>query len=182
MSARAELDAIKPTCAARALAALDHFGRPPFPLACACLESRSTRSSEPVSLPLPVEVDRRVAEACAEEGAGSGRHQDDAQPELSGRHGTITCPHMIRPQGHPGRGLSANNTPYYPEHEGRPVRDGPARQGHFREAIRKSGRRVVLLASNTLSHWHFHEEPAIPEDMSKGTPADLRRLQRGTCA
>jgi 2-aminophenol/2-amino-5-chlorophenol 1,6-dioxygenase beta subunit len=39
-----------------------------------------------------------------------------------------------------------------------------------REAIRKSGKRAVLLASNTLSHWHFHEEPAIPEDMSQEHP------------
>jgi 2-aminophenol/2-amino-5-chlorophenol 1,6-dioxygenase beta subunit len=35
-----------------------------------------------------------------------------------------------------------------------------------RRAIERTGRRAVLLASNTLCHWHFHEEPAIPEDMS----------------
>ena len=39
-----------------------------------------------------------------------------------------------------------------------------------REAIIKSGKRAVLLASNTLSHWHFHEEPVPPEDMSKEHP------------
>lgn len=36
-----------------------------------------------------------------------------------------------------------------------------------REAIEKSGKKAVLLASNSLSHRHFTQEPAIPEDMSK---------------
>ena len=36
-----------------------------------------------------------------------------------------------------------------------------------RRAIEKSGRRAVLLASNTLSHRHFTTEPEIPEDMSR---------------
>ena len=36
-----------------------------------------------------------------------------------------------------------------------------------RRAIEKSGRRAVLLASNSLSHRHFVVEPDLPEDMSK---------------
>ena len=36
-----------------------------------------------------------------------------------------------------------------------------------REAILKSGKRALLLASNSLSHRHFTVEPPIPEDMSK---------------
>lgn len=35
-----------------------------------------------------------------------------------------------------------------------------------REAIEASGKRAVLLASNSISHRHFTREPAIPEDMS----------------
>jgi 2-aminophenol/2-amino-5-chlorophenol 1,6-dioxygenase subunit beta len=35
-----------------------------------------------------------------------------------------------------------------------------------RRAIEKSGRRAVLLASCSLSHRHFTEEPELPEDMS----------------
>jgi 2-aminophenol/2-amino-5-chlorophenol 1,6-dioxygenase subunit beta len=35
-----------------------------------------------------------------------------------------------------------------------------------RDAIEKSGRRAVLLASHSLSHRHFVTEPAVPEDMS----------------
>ena len=33
--------------------------------------------------------------------------------------------------------------------------------------MEKSGKRAVLLASNSLSHRHFTEEPEVPEDMSK---------------
>ncbi|MCB0379219.1 MAG: tRNA U-34 5-methylaminomethyl-2-thiouridine biosynthesis protein [Bdellovibrionales bacterium] len=35
-----------------------------------------------------------------------------------------------------------------------------------REAIEESGKKCVLLASHSLSHRHFIEEPEIPEDMS----------------
>lgn len=35
-----------------------------------------------------------------------------------------------------------------------------------RRAVIQSGKRAVLLASNSLSHRHFTEEPAVPEDMS----------------
>ncbi|MFN7728520.1 MAG: tRNA U-34 5-methylaminomethyl-2-thiouridine biosynthesis protein [Bdellovibrio sp.] len=36
-----------------------------------------------------------------------------------------------------------------------------------RAAIEKSGKKVVLLASNSLSHRHFTKEPPLPEDMSQ---------------
>ena len=39
-----------------------------------------------------------------------------------------------------------------------------------RRAIEKTGRRAVLLASNTLCHWHFHPEPLVPEDMTQERP------------
>lgn len=35
-----------------------------------------------------------------------------------------------------------------------------------KSAIEKSGKKVVLLASNSLSHRHFTKEPPLPEDMS----------------
>lgn len=35
-----------------------------------------------------------------------------------------------------------------------------------KKAVEKSGKRAVLLSSNSLSHRHFVTEPAIPEDMS----------------
>ena len=36
-----------------------------------------------------------------------------------------------------------------------------------RRAIEKSGKRALLLSSNSLSHRHFTIEPELPEDMSK---------------
>jgi 2-aminophenol/2-amino-5-chlorophenol 1,6-dioxygenase beta subunit len=39
-----------------------------------------------------------------------------------------------------------------------------------RQAIEETGRRAVLLASNTLCHYHFQTEPEIPEDMSREHP------------
>ncbi len=36
-----------------------------------------------------------------------------------------------------------------------------------RQAVEKSGKRAVLLSSNSLSHRHFVVEPDLPEDMSK---------------
>jgi len=35
------------------------------------------------------------------------------------------------------------------------------------KAIEKSGKRVVLVSSNSLSHRHFTTESKVPEDMSK---------------
>ena len=118
-----------------------------------------------------LDVDVELAEACAEEGRKLGLVTKMMRnPNFRVDYGTITCLHMMRPQWDiPVVGLSANNTPYYLNtKEGLSEMDllGKA----TREAIRKSGRRAVLLASNTLSHWHFHEEPAIPEDMSKEHP------------
>src|ERR1051325_11849532 len=36
-----------------------------------------------------------------------------------------------------------------------------------RKAIEKSGKRALLLASNSISHRHFTREGALPEDMSQ---------------
>ncbi|RSE87001.1 DODA-type extradiol aromatic ring-opening family dioxygenase [Achromobacter denitrificans] len=118
-----------------------------------------------------LDVDVALAQACCDEGRDLGLVTKMMRnPRFRVDYGTITTLHMVRPQWDiPVVGLSANNTPYYLD-----TREG---QGEMellgratREAIRKTGRRAVLLASNTLSHWHFHEEPEIPEDMSKEHP------------
>ena len=36
-----------------------------------------------------------------------------------------------------------------------------------RKAIDDSGKKALLLSSNSLSHRHFTVEPEVPEDMSK---------------
>lgn len=118
-----------------------------------------------------LEVDVELAELCCEEGRKRGIVTKMMRnPSFRPDYGTITTLHMIRPQWDiPVVVISANNSPYYLDlKESQSEMDllGKA----TREAIRKSGKRAVLLASNTLSHWHFHEEPAIPEDMSKEHP------------
>jgi len=81
-------------------------------------------------------------------------------------YGTITTLHLINPDWDiPIVGISSNNSPYYFSNE-----VGMAEMRKLgmatREAIEQSGKRCVLLASNSLSHRHFVTEPEIPEDMS----------------
>ncbi|MBC7202524.1 MAG: tRNA U-34 5-methylaminomethyl-2-thiouridine biosynthesis protein [Pusillimonas sp.] len=121
-----------------------------------------------------LDVDVELAELCAQEGHKLGLVTKMMRnPNFRVDYGTITTLHMIRPQWDiPVVCISANNTPYYLN-----TKEGLAEMDLLgratREAIRKSGRKAVLLASNTLSHWHFHEEPSIPEDMSKEHPQNL---------
>ena len=91
-------------------------------------------------------------------------------PNFRVDYGTITTLHMIRPQWDiPVVGISANNSPYYLQME-EGLEEMATLGVATRAAIERSGKRAVLLASNTLCHWHFHEEPEIPEDMSREHP------------
>lgn len=123
-------------------------------------------------------VDVELAEACCEEARGSGLVAKMMRnPDFRVDYGTITTLHMIRPQWDiPVIGISANNSPYYlTTEEGLEEMDllGKATA----RAIARTGRRAVLLASNTLCHWHFHEEPELPEDMTREHPKDLKGYQ-----
>ncbi len=118
-----------------------------------------------------LEVDVELAEACCQEAEAHGLTAKMMRnPKFRVDYGTITTLHMIRPQWDiPVVGLSANNSPYYLAlDEGLEEMDilGKA----TRKAIEASGRRAVLLASNTLCHYHFSEEPVPPEDMSREHP------------
>lgn len=120
-------------------------------------------------------VDVELAEACCVEAEATGlTAQMMRNPRFRVDYGTITTLHMVRPQWDiPIVGLSANNSPYYLE-----LDDGLEEMqrlgGATRRAIEKSGKRAVLLASNTFSHYHFHEEPEPPEDMSKEHPQSYK--------
>jgi len=118
-----------------------------------------------------LEVDLELAEACCEEAAELGLTTKMMRnPKFRVDYGTITTLHMMRPQWDiPVVGLSANNSPYYlTTEEGLEEMDilGKATA----RAIERTGRRAVLLASNTLCHYHFSEEPVPPEDMSREHP------------
>jgi 2-aminophenol/2-amino-5-chlorophenol 1,6-dioxygenase beta subunit len=120
-----------------------------------------------------LEVDVELAEACCEEAKKAGLvGKMMRNPNFRVDYGTITTLHMIRPQWDiPVVGISANNSPYYLN-----TKEGLSEMDKLgkatRNAIERTGRRAVLLASNTLCHWHFHEEPALPEDMSEEHPKD----------
>lgn len=125
-----------------------------------------------------LDVDVELAEACCAEASGMGLTTKMMRnPNFRVDYGTITTLHMMRPQWDiPVVGLSANNSPYYlTTREGLEEMDllGKATA----RAIEKTGRRAVLLASNTLCHYHFSEEPEIPEDMSKEHPQNYAGYQ-----
>ncbi|MCE7004387.1 hypothetical protein LWC34_16300 [Kibdelosporangium philippinense] len=84
-------------------------------------------------------------------------------------YATIGALHMVNPKWDiPVVSISANNNPYfYAEAElGQMEVLGRA----TRKAIEQTGRRAVLLASNSLSHLHFDRETPVPEDMSHEHP------------
>ena len=123
-------------------------------------------------------VDVELAEACCAAAADAGLVAKMMRnPRFRVDYGTITTLHMMRPQWDiPVVGLSANNSPYYlTTEEGLEEMDllGKA----TRKAIEQTGLRAVLLASNTLCHYHFHEEPDPPEDMSREHPHDYAGYQ-----
>lgn len=87
-------------------------------------------------------------------------------PDFRIDYGTICSLHLINPEWDiPVVSISSNNSPYYFSNE--VGQEQMERLGKAtREAIEASGKRAVLLASNSLSHRHFTKEPELPEDMS----------------
>lgn len=125
-----------------------------------------------------VDVDVELAEACSAEARKLGLVSKMMRnPKFRVDYGTITTLHMVRPQWDiPIVGISANNSPYCLKlDEGLGEMDllGKATLA----AIERTGRRAVLLSSTTLSHWHFHHEPEIPEDMTKEHPVSYSGYQ-----
>ena len=88
-------------------------------------------------------------------------------PDFRVDYGTITTGHMFRPQwDKPLVVISSNRSRAYYSVE--VMQEMMMELGRVtREAILESGKKVVVLASNSLSHRHFTTESDIPEDMSK---------------
>ncbi|WP_141732570.1 tRNA U-34 5-methylaminomethyl-2-thiouridine biosynthesis protein [Oligoflexus tunisiensis] len=87
-------------------------------------------------------------------------------PDFRLDYGSIISLHLINPDWDiPVVFISSNQAAFYFSNEiGNQV---AADVGHAtRRAVEASGKRCVLLASNSLSHRHFVHEPDIPEDMS----------------
>lgn len=87
-------------------------------------------------------------------------------PDFRVDYGTIVSCHMVNPSWNkPIVGISSNGAARYFNMD--VLQATMFQLGEAtREAIEKSGKRAVLLSSNSLSHRHFVSEPQIPEDMS----------------
>lgn len=114
-----------------------------------------------------LKVDVELSLAIAEAGKQNGLITKVMKnPDFRIDYGTICSLHLINPAWDiPVVSISSNNSPYYFSNE--VGQEQMARLGQAtREAIEKTGRRAVLLASNSMSHRHFTKEAEIPEDMS----------------
>ena len=118
-----------------------------------------------------VHVDVELAEAIRDEARTAGLVTKMMRnPAFRVDYGTITSCHMVHPGWDlPIVGISSNAAFFYYSNDvgqQQMLKLGEA----TRRAIEKSGRRALLLASNSLSHRHFTVEPPIPEDMSHEHP------------
>lgn len=113
-------------------------------------------------------VDVALGEAIAEEGRAAGLTMKMMRnPSFRVDYGTITSCHLVRPEWDvPIVGLSANAACFdYSDEVGQA--EMSALGEATRRAVEASGKRAVLLASNSLSHRHFTSESETPEDMSR---------------
>ena len=113
-------------------------------------------------------VDVELSRSIHDHAAKTGLHvQMMENPDFRIDYGTITSCHLVRPDWDlPIVCISSNRSRNYFSVEvmqANMVKLGQA----TREAIEASGKRALLLSSNSLSHRHFTEEPEVPEDMSQ---------------
>ena len=114
-----------------------------------------------------LDVDVELAEAMCEEAASAGLVTKMMRnPQFRVDYGTIVSCHLANPAwDKPIVSVSANaSMDYFSNDVGQ--RQMMELGQATRRAIEKLGRRAVLLASHSLSHRHFTNEPAIPEDMT----------------
>ncbi len=115
-----------------------------------------------------LDVDVDLAEAIEAEARGAGLvTQMMRNPDFRVDYGTIVSAHLTRPAwDKPIVAISScRSTAWYSVE----VMQEQARAlgAATRRAIEASGKRAVLLASNSLSHRHFTTEGAVPEDMTR---------------
>lgn len=114
-----------------------------------------------------LDVDVGLAEAIHDEAKAAGLVTKMMRnPNFRVDYGTIISCHLTNPAwDKPIVGISSNGAFFYYSDEvgqAEMIALGQA----TRRAVERSGKRAVLLASNSLSHRHFTEEPEVPEDMT----------------
>lgn len=114
-----------------------------------------------------LQVDVPLSEAIAAEGEREGLVMKMMRnPNFRVDYGTITACHLVNPRwDKPIVVLSSNRAYFYYSNE---VGDATmlALGRATARAITQSGKRALLVATNSLSHRHFTVEPDPPEDMS----------------
>lgn len=115
-----------------------------------------------------LQVDVPLSEAICAEGAKLGLETEMMRnPDFRIDYGTIVSCHMTNPAwDKPIVGISSIGAAKYfnmDVQQALMFKLGAA----TRKAVEASGRRAVLLASNSLSHRHFTTEGEVPEDMSR---------------
>ncbi|KAA3605414.1 MAG: tRNA U-34 5-methylaminomethyl-2-thiouridine biosynthesis protein [Planctomycetota bacterium] len=115
-----------------------------------------------------LKVDVELSEAIHDEGRAEGLTMNMMKnPDFRVDYGTITSCHLTHPQWDvPIVSISANQGFFYYSNDvGQEQMLALGRA--TKKAVEATGRKAVLLASCSLSHRHFTEEPVIPEDMSQ---------------
>ena len=115
-----------------------------------------------------ITVDVEMAEAMHDAAAEAGIITKMMRnPDFRVDYGTIVSCHMLNPQwDKPIVTISSNRSTHYYSNE--VMNEQATALGEaVRGAIEASGKRVVLVASHSLSHRHFVTEATLPEDMSR---------------
>ena len=115
-------------------------------------------------------TDVPLAEAIAEEGSRLGLVMSLMRdPDVRVDYATIGALHLTNPAWDiPVVSLSANNNPYY--YSSASLEQMATLGEATRRAVERTGRRAVVLGSNSLSHLHWDVEPDVPEDMAREHP------------
>ncbi|TVQ89979.1 MAG: tRNA U-34 5-methylaminomethyl-2-thiouridine biosynthesis protein [Deltaproteobacteria bacterium] len=113
-------------------------------------------------------VDVELAQAIVREGAAEGVVMSLMEnPDFRVDYGTIISCHLVRPAFDiPIVAISSART-FYDFGNDAGTHEMLALGRATRRAIEASGKRALLLASNSLSHRHFVKEPEVVEDMSR---------------
>jgi 2-aminophenol/2-amino-5-chlorophenol 1,6-dioxygenase beta subunit len=115
-----------------------------------------------------LKVDVALAQAICAAGSKAGLVTKMMEnPDFRVDYGTIVSCHLTRPNwDKPIVGISSCRSAAYYSVEVM-AEQAKALAAATCAAIKASGKRVVLLASNSLSHRHFTHEAEVPEDMSR---------------
>ncbi len=114
-----------------------------------------------------MKIDVDLARAVAAEGTEAGLTTTlMTNPDFRVDYGTIVSLHLTHPNWNkPIVGISSHAASAYFSPD--VMQEEMIKLGNAtRRAVEKSGKKVLLLASNSLSHRHFTKEPPLPEDMS----------------